>query len=86
MLNNILLLISKFNNKRYGVKRDFDEKSDMYSINFFFNLSGKSFGIPHDKFKNTYQHFSLGRTVKYDAEYTPGPGKYNFIKDIGNDR
>jgi hypothetical protein len=54
MLNNILLLISKFNNKRYGVKRDFDEKSDMYSINFFINLSGKSFGIPHDKFKNTY--------------------------------
>ena len=54
MLNNILLLISKFNNKRYGVKREFDERSDMYSINFFINLSGKSFGIPHDKFKNTY--------------------------------
>jgi hypothetical protein len=28
----------------------------------------------------------LGRTVKYDALYTPGPGKYNYLKDIGEDK
>lgn len=24
--------------------------------------------------------------MKYDALYTPGPGKYNYLKDIGEDK
>ena len=29
---------------------------------------------------------SLGRTVKYDAHRTPGPGKYDYIKNFGEDK
>ena len=45
---------------------------------------GVTFGIPHEKYKNTYQLFSLGRTVKYDAVFTPGPGRYDCAKKIGD--
>ncbi len=52
-------------------------------MNFF---SGKTFGESHNKYKNTYQAYSLGRTVKADSKVTPGPGKYNFTKQIGEDK
>jgi len=28
--------------------------------------------------------FSLGRTVKYDSVFTPGPGRYDCTKKIGD--
>jgi hypothetical protein len=49
-------------------------------------LRGKTFGITHSSYEKTYQPYSLGRTVKYDALYTPGPGKYHYLKEIGEDK
>lgn len=43
-----------------------------------FNKSGKTFGESFRKYENNYSKNSLGRTVKYDAWETPGPGRYHI--------
>ena len=47
---------------------------------------GRSFGLPFKRYENNFIKNSLGRTIKYDEPFTPGPGNYNYQTEIVKDR
>ena len=49
------------------------------------HIRGKSFGLGFKSYYNNFYPNSLGRTIKYDATETPGPGKYHIQKSTGSE-